>query len=136
MKRVLYLGIVAMALVAVSGCNKYVVRDHAVYKTERDFTDKLVRQAAGAIETMRAGKCGCIEGTFKAVAGGGATDAQCMDAGEVILLVNKTDRWAWHSAMALVNAGWDPKEIKDLPEGFDPGKAPPIAAGQLCEGSE
>jgi hypothetical protein len=136
MRRTLFLGLIVMALVTVSGCNKYVVRDHAVYKTERDFTDKLVRQAAAGLETMRAGKCGCVEGAFKALDGGGATDAQCATTGEVLLLVNKTDRWAWHSAMALINAGWKPEEIKDLPEGFDPDKAPQISVGQLCEGSE
>jgi hypothetical protein len=129
--RTIYLGLAVATLFASVGCNKYVVRDHNVYATEVAFTNQLVRTAATSIEALWSGKCVCADGAWTAAADSGLTAAQCSDAADVVLIV-QSDRWAWHSAMALVNAGWELGEI-DPPEGFNPEAAPDIPpSSSLC----
>jgi len=138
MNKIVPISLALACLFATVGCNKYVVRNHQVYQTEVEFTDKLVRSAADAIHTLWAGKCECnASAKWSAAPESGLTDEQCADAADVYLIVS-SNRWAWHSAMSLVNAGWDPSEVKNLPEGFNPEAAPEIPSlDSLCgEGGE
>ena len=135
--RTLFLGLAVATLFVTAGCNKYVVRDHNVYATEVAFTNQIITTAARSIENMWAGKCVCSEGAWVAAPNSGLTNAQCAEAADVVLIV-QSNRWAWHSTMALVNAGWELDEIENLPEGFNPEAAPEIPpSASLCnEGSE
>jgi hypothetical protein len=120
----------------LAGCKKYVVRDAQVYQTEVSFTDKLVRSAADAIHSLWAGKCVCSGDKWVAAPESGVTDDKCAEAADVYLIVS-SNRWAWHSAMSLVNAGWDPAELKNLPEGFTPETPPEIPPLEsLCSDEE
>ena len=114
-----------------TGCSDYVVRDHNVYKSEVQFTDKLVRAGAASVAALWDGKCGCVDGEWRSVHLS-ISDGKCGLAADIYLIV-KGDRWGWHSSMALLNAGWDLEEI-DAPEGFDPESAPEIPPTKsLCE---
>ena len=130
MKNVLvYLLIVA----AYVGCDRHVVRDHNVYLSEVKFADKLISASAYTISSLWEGKCGCVDSSWRSIHLS-VSDQQCTLAADIYLIVSG-GKWAWHSVMTLLNAGWEPDEIENLPEWFDPSNPPSIPPREtLCSG--
>ena len=93
----------------LGGCNRYVVRDAAVYKAELGWTTSAFQQS-GALHLVQAERLARL-----------GDRPGCETAAELGLLL--TIRGAWHSAMALYL----------LDEGEDPGPVPEVPlAGVWC----
>lgn len=125
--------LVCILILCTIGCASRVVRDSRVYETEVDFTNKIVTTSSKNLKLFWKGRCSCTSGKWGALMGAGLTNAQCQEAGDIVLMVDG-NRWKWHHIMARINAGWDVSEIKDVPSWFDPSNPPEIPPlSTLCE---
>jgi hypothetical protein len=118
MKRVLF--VVALVVMALSGCHKHAIRDVQVYNAELTMWNTWATKLAGLTVGFMALSCACDES-------GKFTTTECAEAADFVLTVQA--RHAWHMQMALYNGGiTDQRPDKALPQ-IPPSKT-------LCPGGE
>jgi hypothetical protein len=88
--------IVILALLCLSGCTQYIVRDATVYQAEVNMLAMgMERQAKILKESYIGNYCYCTEGKF--------TTEYCRQAADAVVMVDA--RMEWHKAMMLYLGG-------------------------------
>jgi hypothetical protein len=100
------------ALVLLTGCTKYVIREKATYEAEAAFFDRVGREGGQSFDTVLSEMCVCFDGAW--------TTAVCKDAAEKSAILK--ERVTYHAAMMLYLADI----VKDEP-------ATPSAISTACE---
>lgn len=104
-----------LILSLLAGCSGTVLRDRDTYLSEIAFSDRLVRDGAGAVLDVLTHQCECREGTWRSVSAN-VTDRLCQDNADwwTVYAV----RWPWHRDMMLFNGRLRdvrPPEVPHLP---------------------
>lgn len=83
----------------LTGCG-VVLRDRDTYVTEVAFTDRMVREGAGAVRDVLTHQCECGSGSWRSVSAN-VTDRLCRDYADWWAVYSA--RWTWHRDMMLYN---------------------------------
>jgi hypothetical protein len=79
------------ALVLLTGCTKYVIREKATYEAEAAFFDRVGREGGQSFDAVLSEMCVCKDGAW--------TTAVCKDAAEKSAILK--ERVTYHAAMML-----------------------------------
>lgn len=91
------------ALVLLTGCTKYVIREKATVEAEALFFDRVGREAGQSFDAVLSEMCVCKDGAW--------TTAVCKDAAEKSVILK--ERVTYHAAMILYLSDIEDKKPAD-----------------------